>query len=226
MKWQLRVKGTVYGPFDGAGLKQLAEQSRMSPTDSISKDGGKTWHVAGKVQGLFPAAPVVAKPILPPVSTPPPAPPAPAQYAAQPVGVVYEAGKGAAFYERQLGRLTFARNRLGMAFMLLVASFVVALGVMAAGSAAGDQETGFAVGAVLFGVLVLPALIYNAWCIYRVCFSTYGGVAGLCLTGVLILCQFIPGANFISMAVLVILVYVRVAQLKEKIADLKAAGAL
>lgn len=67
--WFVRQSGSVYGPFDSARLKKLADARKILPTSEVTKQLPGPWSQASLVRGLFtPATP--AGPKLPTVAFP------------------------------------------------------------------------------------------------------------------------------------------------------------
>jgi hypothetical protein len=54
--WFVRGGGKVYGPIDGAKLKQLAAEGKIDGQTEVAVDANGPWHPASAVKGLFPAA--------------------------------------------------------------------------------------------------------------------------------------------------------------------------
>jgi hypothetical protein len=80
-EWHYSRGNEQYGPVSSAQLKQMAAGGQLQPTDLIWKDGMPGWLAAGKIKGLFDAAPAAAAPAATtqsaPATAPPPAAPAP-----------------------------------------------------------------------------------------------------------------------------------------------------
>lgn len=56
--WFVRGGGKVYGPLDSARLKQLVAEGKINEATEVAQNQAGPWHPAGKVRGLFDAAPV------------------------------------------------------------------------------------------------------------------------------------------------------------------------
>ena len=63
--WHYSREGKKHGPVSSAELQGLARKGLLSPEDLVWKEGMENWQKAGRLIGLFPAAP----------AAPPPAPP-------------------------------------------------------------------------------------------------------------------------------------------------------
>jgi uncharacterized protein (TIGR03067 family) len=57
-QWYYSKNGDKCGPVTSAELKALAGAGKLLPTDLVWKEGISSWKPAGKVNGLFPAAPM------------------------------------------------------------------------------------------------------------------------------------------------------------------------
>lgn len=72
VSWFTKIDGKVQGPFDGRGLKLLAQNGHLNlkPSDQVRKGENGSWLTAKQVTGLFgpPTAPTIAA-VVPP--TPP-----------------------------------------------------------------------------------------------------------------------------------------------------------
>lgn len=55
-QWHYIRAGKQSGPVSAADLQQLAASGRLSPTDSVWRDGMATWAPASSVKGLFNSA--------------------------------------------------------------------------------------------------------------------------------------------------------------------------
>ena len=64
VNWFTKIDGKVQGPFDGRGLKLLAKNGHLKPSDHVRKGEGGSWLTAKQVTGLFgsSAAPTTAAP--------------------------------------------------------------------------------------------------------------------------------------------------------------------
>jgi hypothetical protein len=66
--WFYTIKGQKQGPVGSQQLKELAQQSILSPSDMVWKEGMQEWASASKIKGLFPEGSDAAPP-PPPVFT-------------------------------------------------------------------------------------------------------------------------------------------------------------
>jgi uncharacterized protein (TIGR03067 family) len=57
-QWYYSKNGDKCGPVSSSELKALARAGKLLPTDLVWKEGISSWKPAGKVKGLFPAAPM------------------------------------------------------------------------------------------------------------------------------------------------------------------------